>query len=102
MSETRVKEVFSDEAFVEKLFSLESPEEAQALLKEQGLELSVEELNTINEQLKAKLEAGGELSLDNLDNVAGGGVLATTAAIVGIAAGIVTIAPAIKNFFRSW
>ena len=75
-----VKEVFSDEAFVKELLAMESPEEAQAALKAKGVEISIEELEGINVMLVAKLSESGELSLDDLDNAAGGVV---TAAVIG-------------------
>ena len=44
MTEERIKEVFSDEEFVKELFSKETPEEAQAMLAEKGIDLSIDEL----------------------------------------------------------
>ena len=76
MDEKRIKEVFSDEAFVKALLGLESAEEAQAALKEKGLEFSTDELVALRDALlkmSAKAEAnGGELSVEDLDEVAGG------------------------------
>ena len=72
MNDQRIQEVFSDEAFVQKLFSLETPEEAQAALKEKGVEVSVEELSHLRDFIVANVNEHGELSLDALDNVAGG------------------------------
>jgi len=65
-------EVFSDEAFVKELFATESPEDAQAALKAKGVELSIDDLKCINEVLTTKLSETGELSLDDLDDAAGG------------------------------
>jgi hypothetical protein len=72
MDEQRIQEVFSDEEFVQKLFSLETPEEAQAALKEKGVEVSVEELNQLRDFVIANVNENGELALDALDDVAGG------------------------------
>ena len=72
MNEQRIQEVFSDEAFVEKLFSLETPEEAQAALKEKNVEVSVEELKQLRDFIATDSGENSELSLDTLDDVAGG------------------------------
>jgi len=75
MDENRIKEVFSDEAFVKGLVELETPEEVQTALKEKGVELTVGEIMQLRDGLiKAAEKAGegGELSLDQLDDVAGG------------------------------
>ena len=75
-----VKKVFSDEEFVVKLAALSDPAEIQAALKEKGIDLSIEEINEIGESIKTKIgeNPGGELSLDQLDEVAGGmGIIAT-------------------------
>jgi len=68
----RLKEIFSDEAFAKELFAMQSPEDAQAALKTKGVELSIAELEEINNILTAKFSEGGELSLDDLDDAAGG------------------------------
>ena len=76
MDEKRMKEVFSDEAFVKELLSLKSPEEVQEVLKKKGIEASIEEVLGLQDALlKAQEKArgnGGELSMDDLDEVAGG------------------------------
>ena len=70
MNEELIREVFSDETYVENLFKSESWEAAQASLKEKGIDLSVEEIKTIVNKAKAAEE--GELSDDELENVSGG------------------------------
>ena len=72
MENQRINEVFSDEAFVQNLFLLETPEEAQAALREKGIEVSIEELNQLRDIIFSNIDEDGELSLDALDNVAGG------------------------------
>ena len=64
----------ADKSLGEKLFSLETPEEVQSLLKEQGIEFNLDEINMIKEALaKSIAKAGsGELSDEDLENVAGG------------------------------
>ena len=93
MNEQRIKEVFSDEAFVKELFSLETAEEAQKALKSKNVDMSIEELNKIRDTLLAKVSESGELSLDALDEAAGGlgplTFLAVTAALT--VAAVVTV-----------
>ena len=100
MNIEKMKEVFSDEAFVKGLFELESAAEVQAALKEKGIEFSEEEIISIRDFL-LKVEKGditkeqlekwtvqledGELSEEELENVAGGIVLETVGFVVGCA-----------------
>jgi len=77
MNEERIKEVFSDEAFVKELFSKETPEEAQELLAEKDIDVSIEELVKLKDLIIAKLQAAesgesAELTEEELENVAGG------------------------------
>mgnify|MGYP006333827911 CR=1 FL=1 len=100
MNMEKMKEVFSDEAFVKSLFELESAGEVQAALKEKGIEFSEEEIISIRDFL-VKVEEGditkeqlekwtvqaedGELSEKELEIVAGGIVLETVGFVVGCA-----------------
>jgi predicted ribosomally synthesized peptide with nif11-like leader len=63
----------------EKLFSLETPKEVQSFLREQGIEFSLEEINTLRDALVRVAQKGenGELSDEALEDVAGG-IAATT------------------------
>ena len=77
MNEERIKEVFSDEAFVKELFSRETPEEAQELLAEKDIDVSIEELVKLKDLIIAKLQAAesgesAELTEEELEDVAGG------------------------------
>ena len=65
----------TDKEFAEKLFSLETAEEVQSLLGEQGIEFTLEEIGALREALvKATAKgAAGELSDEELEEVAGGG-----------------------------
>ena len=47
MNEEKIKEVFADEEFVKKFFGKETPEEAQDLLAEKDIDVSIEELVAI-------------------------------------------------------
>ena len=75
MDQKRMQEIFSDEAFVKGLLALETPAEVQAAMKEKGLDLSESEIMQIGEQINRRIENGtgsDELSIDQLDDVAGG------------------------------
>ena len=85
MDETRIKEVFADEAFVRQLFSLETPEEAQAALKAKGIALSIDEIQKLRDLLLRASQEGDELSVEQLDNVAGGYLDIITGIIITIA-----------------
>ena len=76
----------SDQNFVEKLFSLESPEEVQGVLKEEGMDFSLEEINMLKEALVKTIAKGesAELSDEDLEEVAGG--IAVTTAIAAVSA----------------
>lgn len=60
-----------DQGIGEKLFSLETAEEVQSLLKEEGLDLTLEELSELKYFL-IKVVENDELSDEVLDGVAGG------------------------------
>lgn len=75
-----------DLGFAEKLFTTEKPEDVISLLKEQGLEFSLEEINSFKDALVKALDKGtnAELSDEDLEDVAGG--IVVTAAVVGATA----------------
>ena len=69
----------ADEQLVEKLMQQETSEDVQALLKENGVDLTIEEVNEIREVLLKLMDrmSEGELSEEDLEEVTGGiGVLA--------------------------
>ncbi|SHJ99581.1 Nif11-like leader peptide family RiPP precursor [Desulforamulus aeronauticus] len=74
----------ADPSLAEKLFELESPEEAQSFLKGEGLEFTLEELATFANEVN-KLSETGELSDEALEGVAGGSATATAAAVATLA-----------------
>ena len=90
MNTEKLKEVFSEEAFVKALFEMEAAEEMQAALNSKGVEMSEEEVTGLRdffqnvksgeisrEQLEgwSKLAENGELSEETLEQVAGGSLL---------------------------
>ncbi len=64
----------ADQSWAEKLFALETPEAVQSLLTEQGLEFSLEEIDTLKNALVKAVarHQSGELSDEDLKSVAGG------------------------------
>ena len=89
MDEKRLKEVFSDEAFVKELLGLEEPMQVQELLKEKGIEFTEDEIIVLRDEiirLFKKVEDGGELSLEQMDEAAGGVFISSTA-IAGVIVG---------------
>ena len=95
MNEERIKKVFSDEEFVKELFSKETPEEAQALLAEIEIDLSIDELVKIKDLVDAKLQEAEngespELTEEELSDVAGGYLPVAAIVIVSIVVPLVT------------
>ena len=82
---------------IEKAKSAKTPEELMALAKENGMELTEESAKAYFEAIHPE---AGELSDDELNNVAGGGCLPWTATVcptmsAAVAAkGVLTLAPA--------
>ena len=86
MNEERIREVFADKEFVKEFFSKETPEEAQALLAEKDIDVSVSDLCKLMDMLIAKVEnpdAEAELDDEALEDVSGGSL-----ALVGILAAV--------------
>ena len=118
MDEKRMEEIFADEAFVKNLLSLESPEQVQSALKEKGIELTLDEIKKIGGAMAKALENAGkdsnELSIETLDDVAGGGlstgaqvvlqlvVNAAKPALIPAAAAAVAAAASVSAFFSRW
>ena len=91
MNEKHIKEVFSNEAFVKELLTLETPAQVQVALKEKDIDMTENEIIGIRDELAKlveKAQSGEELSLEQLDDVAGGAIVAIvalTVAVVGTA-----------------
>ena len=79
----KLQEVLSDEAFAKELFQMEDAGDVQKALEEKGIEMSLDEIRRIKEramkvqsgeasQEQAEPLADGELSEDELADVAGG------------------------------
>lgn len=98
-----VKEVLANEEVAMEFFSKETPEEAQAFLKDKGVEISLEEIKEIGAALEKMQD--GELSEDDLENVAGGGVIRDAYDdIISIGKEIFTRRnmDKVKRWFRRW
>lgn len=81
MNEELIKEVLSDTDFANFLLEMETPEEVQTALKDKGIDLTLADISAIQNILTEQAE--GELSEDELENVAGGSL--TIMAALGIA-----------------
>ena len=108
MNEERMKEVFSDEEFVKELFSKETPEEAQALLAEKEIDMSIDELVKLKDLVAAKLQAAEngestEITEEDLADVAGGvAVLFAIMGLVVVGVGVMMAIPYIDFERRRW
>lgn len=61
----------ADPSLVEKLFTIETPEDVQSFLQAEGTEFSLEEIELLRKAVVKRLEKG-ELSDEALEEVAGG------------------------------
>lgn len=73
MDKEKLTEIFSDKEFVKSFFEPKNEEEVQKVLKEKGINLSLQEIQKIREILIQK--KNGELSDEELEAVSGGGLL---------------------------
>jgi len=108
MNEEIIKEVFSDEEFVKELFSKETPQEAQALLAEKEIDMSIDELVKLKDLVAAKLQAAEngestEITEEDLADVAGGvAVLFAIMGLVVVGVGMMMAIPYIDFERRRW
>lgn len=70
MNENHIKEVFSDEAFVNELISQDSYEKVQDMLAEKDIDLSVEEIKKLVELMEKHPD--GQLTEEELESISGG------------------------------
>lgn len=102
----------ADPVFAEKLIELETADDAQSLLKAEGLEFTVEELSSFADAVNRYGESEGELSDEALDGVAGGSVSLATVAAVATLASVTDqmsggharrgISGTVRRIFRGW
>ena len=83
MDNAKLKEVFSDKAYVESIVKL-SAEDAAKSLQAKGVDVTAEDLMKVHDFILAHREElqNGELSEEALANVAGGMSASTVACIV--------------------
>ena len=89
MDNQHIKEVFSGEAFVKGLLELETPLEVQAALKGKNIDMTEAEIIELRDEIVRRVEKaqnGDELSLDQLDEAAGGYVGVAAFLVASIAA----------------
>jgi len=94
----------ADKGLAEELFSVETPEEVQSLLKEQGLEFTTEEIGLLREAMATIVgkDDVGELSDEDLEGVAGGISGEAVAGIIGaVSAFVQAIGGVVDNIIRS-
>lgn len=72
MSEEKIKALLEQEAFVTALLSCEEAEDAQKLFKDNGVELSMEEITALGKALQQVSDPEGEMDEEALADVAGG------------------------------
>lgn len=89
----QLKEAATDEQFMEGLFNSVDHKEFAAKLTTKGIEVTDEEAKQLYDGMKSE---SGELSEDNLDNIAGG--LATAGACWAIAGGCAFLYGCYKGF----
>ena len=71
--EEKFMELLNDQEFVEKLMATDEPGDVQSLLKENGVELTLEEIDSVRKMWNANMQPEeDELSEDSLEDVAGG------------------------------
>lgn len=68
----RLTELLSDEGFMNKLFSQDTPEKAQEILKANGVDMPVEEVFVLGKTVLYMGEHDGELPDEFAEQVAGG------------------------------
>ena len=86
----KLKELFTDKAFAEKVLSLDTAEEVKKELDAKGLELTVDEICEIQKGVAKQLESGEEMDSEQLKNVAGGSIIIATliSIAIGVGAGV--------------
>ncbi len=74
----------ADQSLAEKLLAMETPEEVQGLLKTEGLDFALEEINMLRDALIKSLLKGenDELSDEDLEDVAGGLLISTIITVI--------------------
>lgn len=94
--------LMEDKEFVVKMMSQETPEDVQALFRENGVDFTLEEVNEFGRELERLASMGEELNEEMLDAVSGGVITAATAwAAAKCAIAIGGAALAIYKWYKS-
>ena len=80
----KIVDAFADEALLETVMQSEDMAEIQAALKAKGIDMSLDEVKKMTEQIDAQMENDGELTDDQMEQVAGGIVTAFSACTLGV------------------
>lgn len=72
----KIEEIFKNEEKVKYLCSLNTPEEAQKAFAEEGVDLTLDELNELRDAIIRAIDNKGELSEDDLEQASGGFIIA--------------------------
>ena len=98
----KFEKLMQDEAFAEKLLSLDEDTEIQALLSENGVEFTLEQIAAIKKGVIAQLNGeDAELSEDDLEDVAGGIAVGTAITVaVGVAKGLFALGKGVHKWTR--
>lgn len=103
-AEMLLKKMGEDKSFAEKILSQTEKEKVIEIAKDEGIELTMEDIDEINEAIGKALQQNneGELTEEELENVAGGDLLilssivsmATVSAVTSVSTVVVTAASA--------
>ena len=106
MNEKSIQEALSNEDFVKGLLAMETSEEVQNAFKQKGIEISPEEVLSLRDALIKIVEKadrnGGELSVEDLDDVAGGVNVAVIATVVCTAVSAIFAAAGATAICKNW
>ena len=75
MDTKKMNEIFSDQAFVKSLLEMETAAQVQVELKKKGLDVTEQDVLKLRDDIEKQIKNGknqGEMSLEALDDVAGG------------------------------
>lgn len=97
MNEQQIKELFSNEEFIDSLLALETPEEVQKALTDQGVDLSIQEILAIKDSIANSLDSEEELSEEQLETVTGGSFL-VVAIISAVVTGLIKLGDAVDRW----
>jgi hypothetical protein len=102
MNEEQIKELFSDKDLVQTLIGMDTPEGVQAVLKEKGLDLTLDEIALLNQNLEIALENGGELTDEQLTQVSGGSFVVLGVVLWSLLAAVIIATPTVGYIRRRW